>query len=396
MTDSWEDAVPAAPLAAVSLQDAAPAPAAAATADEDDWFADQRRNTDKAEKRERKAGAPKILKRVSSKGELPTKPQRRSPTQTDAEREQAYAAARARIFAEEAAAPAPSKKKGGADWASAALSAAARTPSSEDLRAAAPAPAPGPDPDVARGPSGAGFDPKARERTRENARRGPQPRQQRRPSHRRVTEDDGDPDYRRNNQPTSSGDGYGVYDGRPGYASTREEYYARPPPQYGAQPPPPQYGAQPDAYAYPPPQQIARGPPQQQNIAFGGYGFQPPPQMPEDYGARAFGGGAGFAPYTPAPPITPQEPAFRPPPPPPQFRSSSTAAASPALAPPEAGGNPHGLMTLGDFSTKVAAPAPAPSKNSGRGRGRRARGRGRGRTKGTGKPKSYEIEFPTL
>ena len=106
MTDSWEDAVPAAPLAAVSLKDDAPAPAAAATAEDDDWFADQRRNTDKAEKRERKAGAPKILKRVSSKGELPTKPQRRSPTQTDAEREQAYAAARARIFAEEAAAPA--------------------------------------------------------------------------------------------------------------------------------------------------------------------------------------------------------------------------------------------------------------------------------------------------
>ena len=104
MTDSWEDAVPAAPLAAVSLQDDAPAPAAAANnAEDDDWFADQRRNTDKAEKRERKAGAPKILKRVSSKGELPTKPQRRSPTQTDAEREQAYAAARARIFAEEAA-----------------------------------------------------------------------------------------------------------------------------------------------------------------------------------------------------------------------------------------------------------------------------------------------------
>ena len=119
MTDSWEDAVPAAPLAAVSLKDDAPAPAAANN-DDDDWFADQRRNTDKAEKRERKAGAPKILKRVSSKGELPTKPQRRSPTQTDAEREQAYAAARARIFAEEAAAPAPvSKKKGGADWASA-------------------------------------------------------------------------------------------------------------------------------------------------------------------------------------------------------------------------------------------------------------------------------------
>mmetsp|Transcript_18254 Transcript_18254/g.47659 ORF Transcript_18254/g.47659 Transcript_18254/m.47659 type:complete len:143 (-) Transcript_18254:17-445(-) len=142
MSDSWEDAVPAAPLAAVSLQDAAPAPTPAANAEDDDWFADQRRNTDKAEKRERKAGAPKILKRVSSKGELPTKPQRRSPTQTDAEREQAYAAARARIFAEEAAAPAPSKKKGGADWASAALSAAARTPSSEDLRAPAPAPAP--------------------------------------------------------------------------------------------------------------------------------------------------------------------------------------------------------------------------------------------------------------
>ena len=393
MTDSWEDAVPAAPLAAVSLKDDAPAPAAANN-DDDDWFADQRRNTDKAEKRERKAGAPKILKRVSSKGELPTKPQRRSPTQTDAEREQAYAAARARIFAEEAAAPAPaSKKKGGADWASAALSAAARTPSSEDLRAAAPAPAPGPDPDVARGPSGAGFDPKARERTRENARRGPQPRQQRRPSHRRVTEDDGDPDYRRNNQPSSTGDGYGVYDGRPGYASTREEYYARPPPQYGAQPPPPQYGAQPDAYAYPPPQNIARGPPPQ-NIAFGGYGFQPPPQMPEDYGARAFGGGAGFAPYTPAPPPVVQEPQFRPPPPPPQFRAASSSTAAPALAPPEAGGNPHGLMTLGDFSASVAAPAPAPSKNSGRGRGRRARGRGRGRTKG--KPRSYENEFPTL
>ena len=102
MTDSWEDAVPAAPLAAVSLKDDAPAPAAAA-ADDDDWFADQRRNTDKAEKRERKAGAPKILKRVSSKGELPTKPQRRSPTQTDAEREQAYAAARARILAEHTA-----------------------------------------------------------------------------------------------------------------------------------------------------------------------------------------------------------------------------------------------------------------------------------------------------
>ena len=96
MTDSWEDAVPAAPLAAVSLKDDAPAPAAANN-DDDDWFADQRRNTDKAEKRERKAGAPKILKRVSSKGELPTKPQRRSPTQTDAEREQAYAAARARM-----------------------------------------------------------------------------------------------------------------------------------------------------------------------------------------------------------------------------------------------------------------------------------------------------------
>ena len=110
MTDSWEDAVPAAPLAAVSLKDDAPAPAAANN-DDDDWFADQRRNTDKAEKRERKAGAPKILKRVSSKGELPTKPQRRSPTQTDAEREQAYAAARARIFAEEAAAPAESSAR---------------------------------------------------------------------------------------------------------------------------------------------------------------------------------------------------------------------------------------------------------------------------------------------
>ena len=80
----------------------------------------------------------------------------------------------------------------------------------------------------------------------------------------------------------------------------------------------------------------------------------------------------------------------------PAARIVSTAAASPALAPPEAGGNPHGLMTLGDFSTKVAAPAPAPPKSSGRGRGRRARGRGRGRTKGTGKPKSYENEFPTL
>ena len=32
MTDSWEDAVPTAPLAAVSLKDDAPAPAAAAAA----------------------------------------------------------------------------------------------------------------------------------------------------------------------------------------------------------------------------------------------------------------------------------------------------------------------------------------------------------------------------
>ena len=87
--------MPAAPLAAVSLKDTRPRrpPRTLMMM----VCADQRRNTDKAEKRERKAGAPKILKRVSSKGELPTKPQRRSPTQTDAEREQAYAAARAHL-----------------------------------------------------------------------------------------------------------------------------------------------------------------------------------------------------------------------------------------------------------------------------------------------------------
>ena len=458
MTDSWEDApeVPTAPLASVTL---ASAPAPAAAQEDDDWFGDQRRDTEKAEKRERKGGAPKILKRVSSKGDVAPKPQRRSPTQTDAEREATYAAARARIFAEESVETKPATKKGN-NWASAALTAAAKP---------AEPPVVVKDDAVARGPAGAGFDPKARERTRENAKKGLQQKpMQRRPSRPRVAQEDaGDPDYRRGMRAASAGEGYGVYDGRPGYSSTREEYYAQPPQQdphaeyyaqpdaYGAQPLPDayaqyaeQYAQQapypdhPDAYARGPPpqqqqyargppppqqhagfggyeQQYARGPPPQQHAgfeqqyargpppppgeAFGGYGQAPPP-APDDYGASAFGGALGFAPYTPAEPTpAPAEPRFRPPPPPPQFRAQRGPVSSPALAPPEAGGNPHGLATLGDMLSGPvkAPPQQKPPRGGGRGGGRgrgRAKGRGQkaGGQKGKAKPRVYEAEFPTL
>ena len=131
------------------------------------------------------------------------------------------------------------------------------------LRAAAPAPAPGPDPDAARGPSGAGFDPKARERTREERPEGPQPRQQRRPSHRRVTEDDGDPDYRRNNQPDVRWRRIWGLRWAARCAADAGEFSTRAAaPVRRAAAAAPRHGAQPDAYAYPPPQ-IARGPPPQ-------------------------------------------------------------------------------------------------------------------------------------
>ena len=97
------------------------------------------------------------------------------------------------------------------------------------------------------------------------------------------------------------------------------------------------------------------------------------PQMPEDYGARAFGGGAGLR-RTRRRRHRRTGAAVRPPPPPPSSAASSSTAARRWRRPGRR--QPARPMTLGDFIGERRGRRPAPSGGEG------ARGRARGRAAG--------------
>ena len=174
-----------------------------------------------------------------------------------------------------------------------------------------------------------------------------------------MTEDDDDPDTDGTTNPRV-GDGYGVYDGRPG---TRRPggVLARPPPRYRAQPPPAQYGAQPDAYAYPPPRARGRRPKMPSAAT-----ASASPQMPRT-AARGLRRRRGLrAVHTGAAPVVQSR--FRPPPPPPQFRGSSDRRRRWRRRSRGQPARPHDARRL----LGVAAPAPAPPRGRGRGAAGRA------------------------